>query len=87
MVFVTRTAVGVTFHKGLTLDIFHTNAVEHHMDMDVAAFVVAFIMCTDEDLMPGKISGSKFHTEFLCPFHGQSAFWSVARIEAQDVMV
>ena len=87
MVLVTRTAVGVTFHKGLTLDIFHTYAVEHHMDMDVTAFVVAFIMCTDEYLMPGKISGGKFHTEFLCPFHGQSSFRSVARIEAQDVMV
>ena len=87
MVFVAGFAVDLPFHEWLSLNIPHADAVQYHVNVDISALVVPFIMRTDQNLVPREISDRKFHPQFLRPFECQPALCAVLRIKAQDVVV
>ena len=87
MVFVPCLAVNGSLHKGLLGHIQLSQTVDYDMDMNISAAIVTVHVRTDQCLMPRKICFCIFQSKLLRPFSRQTIFCTVARIEADDVMV
>ena len=64
-----------------------SHTVENDMDVNVPAFVMAVSVCTDQDLMSGKVLPGKPHPELMSQFCCQFSIGIVLRIEADDIVV
>ena len=71
---------------GKRLYLFHPDAVQDDMHMDIPALVMSIVMGADQHLMSGEMLFSKRQTKFLRLFHRQS-FFSVFGFKADNVMV
>ena len=87
MVFVPCLAVNGSLHKGLLGHIQLSQTVDYDMDMNISAAIVTVHVRTDQCLMPRKICFCIFQSKLLRPFSRQTIFCTVARIEADNVMV
>ena len=87
MVLVPCLAVDRALHKGLLGHIQFSQTVDYDMDMNVSAAIVTVHVGADQYLMPRKICFCIFQSKLLRPFSRQTIFCTVARIEADNVMV
>ena len=87
MVLVPCLAVNGPLHKGLLRYIQLSQTVDYDMDMNISAAIVTVHVGADQRLMSRKICFCIFQSKLLRPFSRQTIFCTVARIEADDVMV
>ena len=85
MVLIACAAVNVPVHKGLFLHIQFPDAVENDMDMDIAAFIVAIGVRTDDYLMSWEMLAGKFQSECMRLLCGQLPVFAVLWIEADAI--
>ena len=76
-----------SFHEILMWNIKSTDAIQNDMNMNVACIPMTIRMCTDEYLMSWKVVICKCHPEFLSTLRSQTVFITVARIEANNVVM
>ena len=71
---------------GKRLYLFHPDAVQDDMYMDIPTLVMPVLMGADQHLMSGEMRFRIGQAKFLCPFHRQSPI-TVLRFKTDDVMV
>ena len=71
---------------GKRLYLFHPDAVQDDMYMDIPALVMPVLMSADQHLMSGKMCFRIGQAKFLRPFHCQPPL-PVLRLKTDDIMV
>ena len=79
--------IAIFVHLWQARNLFDTQAVDHNMHMDIAAFVVTVRVCAYQSLMAGKVLFAKIQSQLLCPIHRESVILRIAWIEADDIMM
>ena len=85
MVFVTGAGIAWTLHEVLPFHIIFSETVDDDMYVDIAASIMTVHVSADQSLMSGKILSGIFQSQLLCLLSGQSIFFSVFWIKADNV--
>ena len=72
---------------GLWLGIILSHTVDYNMYMNISTAVMTISVGADKSLVPRKILSGIFYAKFLCLFSGQTMFFLIFRIKADDVVM
>jgi len=87
VVFLFGAGITRALHEVLWFHIVFPQTVDYDMYMDVTASVMAVHVRTDQSLMSGEIFAGIFKSQLLRPLSGQSVFFPVLRIKADDIVM